>query len=58
MPGGLPEREWNVEGAVYRCGVILDGYQKMPNMRQGVYGSFVVTDGEFGVRFNTGETLT
>jgi len=56
IPGGLPPVAWNVEANLYRGHVPIEG--NVPNMREGVYASFPVTDGAFAVRFNTGEIVT
>lgn len=56
IPGGLPERGWNVENNLFRCNIRLDG-GKVPNMRSGVFGTYYVTDGDFCVRFNDGTLL-
>lgn len=54
MPGGLPKIAWNVPNNLYRGNIPLDG-ANMPDMREGIYSAFPVTDGAFAVRFNTGD---
>lgn len=56
IPGGLPKSAWNVENRLYRGRIPLDG-DKIPDMREGVYGAFRVTDGAFCVRFNDGTQI-
>lgn len=56
IPGGLPELAWNVEGNRTRSGNYIDG-PKIPHLRAGIFGTYLVTDGAFSVRFNDGEIV-
>lgn len=56
FPGGVPAIAWNVENNLYRGHSPLDG-NNFPHMRAGIYGSFMVLDGPFEVRFNDGEVV-
>lgn len=53
MPCELPESLWNVEASLMR-GYIPITDQRVPGLRQGVFGNFRIEQGPFVVRFNDG----
>ena len=55
FPGGLPSVGWNVQNLTGAKRWETAGVYE--HMRQGVFGSFRVSDGPFQVKFNTGDTV-